>query len=110
MVDVRVGDHDAGDVPEGVARRFEACFDRGEPAVGQVRPPHTAVDEGHAVAVGEDVHVDALDRVHPDGERHPAHAFQTARVDDDVRVGLGRHPAHPCMRSSSVNQIRSCTS
>ena len=46
----------------------------------------------------------------PDRQRHPAHAGEPDLVGDVGRAGSGGHAGHPCMRSSSVNQIRSCTS
>ena len=55
VVDVRVGDEDPGDVPQRVAGRLQPCLHGRKSPVGQVRPPHPAVDDGDPVAVGEDV-------------------------------------------------------
>jgi hypothetical protein len=110
VVDVGMGDHDPGHVAERVARRLEAGLDGREPAVREIRPPHAAVDEGDRVAVGEDVHVHGVDGVDAHGQGHPAEAVEPHRVGDVGRAGSGGHAGHPCMRSSSVNQTRSCTS
>ena len=71
VVDVRVGDHDTADVGQRVARALEAGLEGGETAVGQVGPPHPAVDDGHPVPVRQDVAVHALDGVDPDRQDHP---------------------------------------
>ena len=42
----------AADVAQRVARALQPGLERGEAAVGQVGPPHPAVDDGDAVAVG----------------------------------------------------------
>jgi hypothetical protein len=68
VVDVRVGDHDPADVAQGVARTLQPRFQGSEAAVGQIGPPHPAVDDGDAVAVGQHVAVHALDGVDPDGQ------------------------------------------
>ena len=91
VVDVRVRDDDAGDVAERVPGAVQPGGERGQAAVGEVGAPHPAVDDGHAVAVGQHVAVDALDGVDPDRQDH------------------ARDPVHPCMRSSSVNHTRSST-
>jgi hypothetical protein len=105
-----VRDHDACDVPERVSGGLDTGFDSREPAVGDVRTPHTAVDQGDAVAVGEDVHVHAVDGVDADGKRDPRQTVEAGGVDTGIEGRLARQPAHPCMRSRSVNQTRSCTS
>jgi hypothetical protein len=110
VVDVGVRDHDAGDVPERISRRLDPRLDGRESPVRQVRSPHAAVDERDPVAVTEDVHVHGVDCVDTHGQRHPRQTVEAGGIDTDVGRRLGRHPAHPCMRSSSVNQTRSCTS
>ena len=79
VVDVRVRDDHPGDVVQGVAGALQARLHRGQPAVGQVRPPDPAVDDGDLVAVGQDVHVDALDGVDPDRQLHPGDARDRPR-------------------------------
>ena len=45
-----------------------------------------------------------------EGQRHPRQTVEARGVDTVIGGGQRRQLGHPCMRSSSVNQTRSCTS
>jgi len=85
VVDVRMRHHDPGDIAERVSGTVEARLHRGEATVGQLRAPHPTIDDRHALAVGEQIHVDAVDRIDPDRQRDPGDALDRVPVDD-------RHP------------------
>ena len=81
-----------------------------KPVVGLAGMPHAAVHQGHGVAVFDDVDVDALDVVDPDGHGGQSDAVGLDLATQFWRRRRHRRSAHSCIRSRSVNQMVSSTS